>query len=130
MEENISGKVVIDASFLLSFLVPSEKDSFVEEIFELYKLGKVDFVSTYLLPFEVLNGLRSNVLKSKIKKDKIRKLARSFLALDIEFLEVNKEKTLNLAIKEDLSVYDAGYLWLARELKIPLLTLDKDIKGK
>ena len=40
----------------------------------------------------------------------------------VDFLEV-----LRLAIATKLSAYDASYLWLARRLDVPLVTLDKKL---
>lgn len=38
--------------------------------------------------------------------------------------EVDYGETLNLALKKDLTTYDASYLWLADHLDAELLTLD------
>ena len=38
----------------------------------------------------------------------------------VDFLEV-----MGLAVQTKLNVYDASYLWLARRLDVPLVTLDK-----
>ena len=44
--------------------------------------------------------------------------------LDIEEIDVPIEPTIELAEKTGLSVYDTSYLWLARELRTGLVTLD------
>ena len=46
MDENISGEVVVDASFILAFLLPDEKVDQVDKIFDLYEVGKINFIST------------------------------------------------------------------------------------
>ena len=40
----------------------------------------------------------------------------------VDFLEV-----FGLAVRTKLSVYDASYLWLAKRLDVPLVTLDKKL---
>ena len=59
MGEDINGEVVVDASFILAFLLPDERVEQVDEIFYLYETGKITLFSTKLLPFEILNGLRN-----------------------------------------------------------------------
>ena len=38
------------------------------------------------------------------------------------------EEVFELAEKKNLTIYDAGYLWLARNKKVKLQTLDKQLK--
>ena len=48
----------------------------------------------------------------------------AFAQLDIALYEVPPEPALDLALRYKLSAYDAAYLWLAAELKMPLATFD------
>ncbi|HVR49446.1 MAG TPA: type II toxin-antitoxin system VapC family toxin [Pseudorhodoferax sp.] len=48
----------------------------------------------------------------------------AFAQLDIALHEVQPAQVLALAIRYQLSAYDAAYLWLAAELKAPLATFD------
>jgi predicted nucleic acid-binding protein len=48
--------------------------------------------------------------------------------MPIQFVQVNHTEVALLARKSKLSAYDASYLWLAREMNIPLVTLDKDLR--
>ena len=48
----------------------------------------------------------------------------AFAQLDIALHEVQPEQVLDLAVRYQLSAYDAAYLWLAAELKAPLATFD------
>lgn len=55
-------------------------------------------------------------------------LSRRFLEMEIELLPVEFGEVFKLAIKENLTVYDAAYLWLAKSKKVKLQTLDKQLK--
>ena len=55
-------------------------------------------------------------------------LSRKFFELEIELLPVEFAEVFKLAEKKNLTVYDAGYLWLAKNKKIKLQTLDKQLK--
>lgn len=120
-------RVVVDASFILSHLLPDEDRPFVEDIFDLYARGKVIFIASPILPYEVANSLKVAYVRKRISLNLARKLIQLFTQLEI-FLDVMPmKKVLDLAIKEGLSVYDACYLSLAKKYNNYLLTLDKDL---
>lgn len=48
----------------------------------------------------------------------------AFAQLDITLHEAQPAPVLDLAVRYQLSAYDAAYLWLAAELKAPLATFD------
>ncbi|MFZ4479934.1 MAG: type II toxin-antitoxin system VapC family toxin [Rhodoferax sp.] len=50
-----------------------------------------------------------------------------YAAMNIELFEVRPAEVLELAIRYQLSAYDASYLWLAAELKCPLATFDEKL---
>ncbi len=118
-------RFVVDASFVLSYLFPDESENTVEEIFSAYEEGNVQLISTQLLPFEVMNGLKTAVKRKRYTKDEALALLKNFLAFPIEMKTVEFSQILVLAIEKDLSVYDAAYLFLTKEYGIKLLSLDK-----
>lgn len=118
---------VVDASFVLAFLIPSQKTRPVDEHFEKRESGEVNFVSIPFLPYEVFNGLKSAVLKKQLEKSRCFPLAETFLNLGIELEEVGFKTVLNIAFEKSLSFYDAAYLALSLSKNISLLTLDKKL---
>ena len=127
MEENFNNRYTIDASFVLSFLLPDEKKSPSENYFSLYASGKLKFISSPLLTYEVLNALRSACLSKRIAKEKAIKLGLAFLKLHIENFEPEKIEILKLALKNNITVYDASYVEAAKQTKTKLLSLDKKL---
>lgn len=99
-----------------------------EKIFVQHNAGKIQFISTYLLPFEVLNSLKFALKQKRIVKFLAEGLSRKFFELEIELLPVKFEEVFRLAEKKNLTVYDAGYLWLAKSKKVKLKTLDKQLE--
>lgn len=127
----LPSRVVIDASVVLAFLLPDERTKpKVKKILELYSKSKLDFLSTSLLNFEVLNGIKSAVLSKRIKPEIATKLANHFLDLKIIKKKINFEKAFNYSLSLSISVYDATYLVLARRANVPLLTTDKKLYQK
>lgn len=121
-------KAVIDASFMLNFLFPDEQSGQVMKAFNDYRMGEIQFIAPYILPLEVINGLHYAVRARRIDEQTAKKLLKVFMDLLILIQEVDLEDILSLSLQNNLSVYDASYLSLAREKDIPLLTLDEKLK--
>lgn len=126
MDENT--KFVVDASFVLAFLLPDEEIPEVESLFDKYKSGQVSLVAPPLLLFEVFNSLKTAFKRHRLNETKICEIAQDFISLKIDLLSIDHMKTLDLAIKRDLTFYDASYVVLAAEQNCPLLTLDKKLQ--
>jgi predicted nucleic acid-binding protein len=47
--------------------------------------------------------------------------------LGLRFRGINQQEVVRLALETGLTAYDASYLWLARALEMPLVTLDKKL---
>ena len=52
---------------------------------------------------------------------------QNYATMDIKLHAVKPQEVLALAIRYQLSAYDASYLWLAAELKCPLATFDEKL---
>lgn len=117
----------VDASFILAYLLPDEKTP-DEKIFAGHNAGEIQFISVYLLPFEVLNSLKCAVRQKRLSKFLAKGMMERFFDLEIELLPVEFGEVFELAEKKNLTVYDASYLWMARNKKVKLQTLDKQLK--
>ncbi len=127
MVENIKKNFVIDASYLLAFLL-NENNYEVNELMKQYKTKQINLISTTLLKFEVCNTLRTAVLRKKINKFKAQELLQAFLEFDIVEEKIDYLQVLKLALSKKISFYDASYLYLAKTNKINLLSLDQSLK--
>ena len=114
---------IVDASFILSFLL-NEGNKTVENIIEEFKKGDINLTSVTLLSYEVGNGLRTGVLRKRLSKDLAEKLYLAFLELEIAEEKVEYAEVLNEALIINKSFYDASYIYLAKKLHYPFLTLD------
>lgn len=123
MAEKSNPVFVIDASFVLSFLL-NEGNKKVEKLFLEYINGKIDLISTTLLSYEVGNGLRSAVLRKRLSKEKSRELYKSFIDFALKSEEINYPDVLKMALLKNISFYDASYIYLADKLSLQFLTLD------
>jgi len=122
--ENNTTAFVIDASYLLGWLLPDETVTEVSNIMQQYTDGSLCLFSNELLPFEIANGLRSATIQNRITVKQASKLLDAFMHLGITLENVNINQVWNLSQKYLLTCYDAAYLSLAYEKKLPLLTRD------
>lgn len=129
MAEDIKGKLVVDASAILSRLLPDEgQNGEVSKAFEDYEKGRLELVAPVLLRYEVANALRSLVLSKRASVETVKLIYAGFSSLEMMFFEINFEEVLLMAVSRKISVYDASYLFLAKKLKARLLTLDKRLR--
>ena len=128
---DLSKKVIADASFVLALFLPDEKIKPAAAYFlEQYEQGKVDLISSQLLNFEVINGLRTAVLRKRIKQKLAAQLVDKFLNLEIKREKVNFRQVFEMSLDFSLSVYDASYVFLAKEKGLPLVTADEKLQRK
>ena len=123
MEGKSKKTSVIDSSFMLCYLLPDEQHEEVQKVFDTYKTGELDLVSLPLFPFEVINGIYAAVLSKRLERTVAEELITEFLKLPIMYEQVNLLEVFKVAQENRISVYDASYLFLARQKQIPLLTL-------
>src|SRR3989344_6192016 len=122
-----SSKFVIDASFVLAFLL--NDNSAVGNFFEKYKKGEISLYAPYLLLFEVGNALRSSFLRKRITPSQASSLLKDFLSFEIIFLAIDPIATLSFSMKHKVSFYDGSYAALSKKTRYPLLSLDKNLSS-
>lgn len=118
---------VVDASFILDFLLPDEQSSYVIKTFKEYKKGEMRFIAPIILPFEIANGLKYAVKSKRIKENVAVELLKIFFKLGIDLFQISLEKILLVSMEKELSIYDASYTILAQQENLPLLTLDSKL---
>lgn len=99
---------------------------------KLGKLGRIpDPRTTTLLLYEIGNVF----WKMQKREPKEWTEVELSVLLDVvekafDIIEPNFLEVFSLSREENLSFYDASYLWLAKKFKEPILTLDEDFSGK
>jgi len=123
MEES-NKKFVIDASFVLAYLLGEDNEK-VTDVFRRYFHDEIELLAPNLLYYEVGNGLRTAVLRKKISPKIARMLYQTFLDFEIKTEEFDFNQVLELAMRKKISFYDSSYVVLAKSLSLPFLSLDK-----
>ncbi len=92
-------------------------------------IDNADLVAPHLLRFEVTNIAWKKIRRHVKQADLIAAGLRLALELDVDYVEVDHEAVLDLAVEKGVTAYDASYLWLSRTLKAPLVTFDERLSA-
>lgn len=118
---------VLDNSVVCGWLLRSQSTAYTESVAE--RLGSDRAIAPALLPLEYTNVLRTACKRrSMIARD--AQLALGFLArlpIDIDGSPPDAALLLSLALRHDLSSYDALYLELGLRLQLPIATQDAEL---
>jgi predicted nucleic acid-binding protein len=110
---------VIDASALAAILFGEPDAQAVVEA-----LADSKLLAPTLIEYELGNTCLKKCRRYPELTGQLRSSFSEMKSLDLRLYDVDSPATLALADKHSLSFYDASYLWLAQELKLPLVTLD------
>ena len=124
------GKIVVDASVVVEWFVEEGyggkaliiRDPFIE--------GLVDIAVPSILYFEVLNALKYS---GAFGEDELKRIARiledyQFTAYQLE--GAYAEKTVEVAMRKGMTIYDASYVALALIEEADLYTADEKLLTK
>ncbi len=123
--------LVLDSSVALAWVYADETTDAVLRLFDNVRINGAWVPG--LWRWEIANVLQLNVRRGRHDED-FRDGALSSLALlpikvDAEADRQAWSSTLHLAEGHDLTVYDAAYLEIASRRRIPLATLDRELRG-
>ena len=122
--------LVLDASVTLAWILPSERTPAIEAVLE--TVVSSGAVVPELWRIEVANILLVSVRRSRIthayRDESLEDLSGLAIAIDNETSVHAWSRTLALADKHGLTLYDAVYLELSHRLELPLATLDDDLR--
>jgi predicted nucleic acid-binding protein len=111
---------VVDASALAALLF-GEPDA--ESVAA--RLGGARLVSPSLLRYELASVYLKKARRYPHQRPGLLEALRLFPRLGIEEVQIPADALAVLSERSGVTVYDAAYLWVARHLDAPLVTLDK-----
>jgi predicted nucleic acid-binding protein len=126
----LTGPFVLDASMTLSWAFEDESTPFTVAV--LKSLERVQAVAPALWPFEVANVLSAAERRGRIsaaeQAEFLERLRLLPVAIEHRPAAWLAQQILPLARTYHLSAYDAAYLELAIRERLPLATLDGDLR--
>ncbi len=126
---SLDHSLVLDSSVTLAWIYSDETTAAIRRLFDM--VAEDGAVVPQLWRLEIANSLTIAVRRSRIDAD----FRRAALA-DLALLDIRTDpdtgthawtRTLELADRFHLTVYDAAYLELAQRRALPLATLDEDL---
>lgn len=125
-EPPTEGGAVVDSSIVLAWVMPDETAPGAAEAQEIMALGGAVAASHW--PLEVANALLMAVRRRRIDlaycEATLLDLAALPISLDTETSAQAWQDTFRLAVRHQLTLYDAACLELAQRRRLPLATLD------
>jgi predicted nucleic acid-binding protein len=122
---------VVDNSVALTWCFEDERTPATAALLE--RVGELGGHAPMLWPLEALNGLLFAERRGRLDASRRRRLAGFLqalpIALDTETAPQAWAATARLAERFGLSAYDAAYLELAHRQRMPLASLDRDLRS-
>jgi predicted nucleic acid-binding protein len=119
-------RFVLDASLTLAWCFADEQTRFTDAALAAVPIVGAAVPTIWI--YEVANGLRTAQRAGRLTEDAVAEFVDRLGLLPIDTVAMTAETMLGevrlLALGQDLTVYDASYLILARRLAMPLGTLD------
>ncbi|MDM0013328.1 type II toxin-antitoxin system VapC family toxin [Variovorax sp. J22P168] len=121
---------VLDASVTAAWLLPDEASEQTRRLYALIRRDEVEPQAPNLWQWECANIIANGVRRGRIPQAAVEGIWSVLEAVRhrVELHELappQHKASLGIALDAGLSAYDAGYLWLARSLNLPLATFDK-----
>lgn len=119
----MSALVVCDASALVALLLDSGPDG----TWVVNAVTDVDLAAPSLIDWEAANLIRRHQLAGLVSTDQAAQAHADLLDLMIERWPYELLAQRAWQLRVNLTIYDASYAALAKLLKAPLITLDRQI---
>ena len=122
---------VLDDSVALTWCFEDERTPATTAL--LVQIGESGALAPGLWPLEALNGLLVAERRGRLDASRRHRLAGFLHALPIKLDDETANRawteTLRLAERFGLSAYDASYLELAQRHRLPVASLDQDLRA-
>ncbi len=118
--------IVVDTNLLVYLLLPTTHAVQADAVL----LKDPDWVGPALIHSEFRNVLLGAVRRKEVEADDARALLdRATEVITVPEGAVDGQAVLSLALESGCSAYDCEFAWLARALRVPLVTADRQVLG-
>lgn len=121
--------VVVDAAFAGAWLLPDEHSLSADKVLRSILGLKLELAVPDLWYYELMNLLVSAHRRKRIAEDQVFEAHQLIDKIPCHAFEqqapLARDRISRLALRFELSAYDAAYLELADRLQCPLLTFDR-----
>ena len=122
--------VVIDASIASAWCFPDEQTDYTRAVFQAVSSSAVDTVAPRLWAYEIRNSVLMGIRRGRISKPDSEQFLVSLNELNVRLSEpASYDDVFSLAQTHGLTVYDAAYLDLATQERLPLASLGQLVRA-
>ena len=120
--------VVIDASVASAWCFPDERTDYTQAVFQAVSSSTVEAVAPRLWAYEIRNSILMGLRRGRLSKLDSDHFLISLNELNMRLSEpASYNEMFSLAQEYDLTVYDAAYLYVAMQERLPLASLDRQL---
>ncbi len=116
-------EIVIDASCILEFLLnQNDKDTVIKTV------GTAQLVAPNCLPYEIGNAVSKLIKRKLISIYDGLAVYHEFVRIPMRLMEPDIPNSIVVAGETESYAYDSYYISLAKQLSLPLFTMDGTMK--
>ena len=122
--------IVVDACVIVKWFVDEEYSRAARLLRDSYVNGLIEIAVPALMPYEVLNALKYS---GAYGEDELKEIAEVLEDYQFETYDLSGDlakRTVEIAMRKGLTIYDASYVALAEKLNTVLYTADEKIIRK
>lgn len=120
----IVNEIVIDASCILEYLLNQSEKNKV-----LLTVGTARLVAPNCIPFEIGNAISKLIKRSLISIYDGVSVYHEFARIPIRLVQADIPNAIVIAGESQSYAYDAYYISIAKQLSLPLYTMDETMKS-
>lgn len=115
----------------MAFVLEEREVCLITDFFNASATYNCSFFAPFLLKYETINVCKSVASHQQIPISHMLPKIHQLSRIHIEYsLDVPAEELFSLSLEKNISVYDAAYVWLAKEKDASLCTLDTKLQKK
>jgi len=129
-KKKLNGDFVLDSSVIVKWFCEEEGTTLALEFRDSYLKGDVNIACPDLVIYEIANALHYN---NKFTQKDVKNSVDSIIDIGIDIIVPTKrviESAISIAFEFDITLYDAYFIALAKELEFEFVTADEDFYKK
>ena len=123
-------RYVVDASIVVKWFVEEDYSEKALDLEKRYVEGSIDLIAPCILNFEVLNALK---FSHHFGEEELVEVAKALTKYQFDLRELQGEiatKTIIIAMRKGITIYDAAYVAIAEIEGVHLITADEKLINK
>jgi predicted nucleic acid-binding protein len=117
-------EILLDASAIIAVIADEPESQIVINCTQ-----NATIISPNIISCEIANALTRMMKKNVIvSEEQMIELVKNFKLIPIKMINIDLERTLEIAWHYKIYAYDAFYLEVAKRLQLPLITFDSGMR--